>query len=130
MRAAAEAAGVRIVTGDTKVVPHGAGDQLFITTAGIGIIPCDRHVGPGEVQRGDKLLISGAIADHGMAVMLARGDLAIEAPIVSDTRAVNRLTAALFEAAPGTRWLRDATRGGLGTVLNELAQATGLGVVI
>jgi hydrogenase expression/formation protein HypE len=129
MRAAAEVAGVRIVTGDTKVVPHGAGDQLFITTAGIGVIPRDRRLGATQVQRGDKVLISGAIADHGMAVMLARGDLAIEAPIVSDTRAVNRLTAALFEAAPGTRWLRDATRGGLGTVLNELAQATGLGVM-
>lgn len=130
MRAAAEASGVRIVTGDTKVVPRGAADQLFITTAGVGVVPAGRQLGAGQVQRGDKILLSGAIADHGMAVMLARGDLAIDAPIQSDTRAVNHLTEALLAAAPNTRWMRDATRGGLGTVLNELAQATGLGVVV
>ncbi|MBA3019870.1 hydrogenase expression/formation protein HypE [Propionicimonas sp.] len=130
MRAAAEAAGVRIITGDTKVVPRGAADQLFITTAGVGVVPAGRQLGAAKVQRGDKILLSGAIADHGMAVMLARGDLAIDAPIQSDTRAVNHLTEALLAAAPNTRWMRDATRGGLGTVLNELAQATGLGVVV
>lgn len=130
MRAAAEAAGVRIITGDTKVVPRGAADQLFITTAGVGVVPAGRKLGAAQVQRGDRILLSGAIADHGMAVMLARGDLAIDAPIQSDTRAVNHLTEALLAAAPGTRWMRDATRGGLGTVLNELAQATGLGVVV
>lgn len=130
MRAAAAAAGVRIITGDTKVVPHGAADQLFITTAGIGVVPEGVTLGAAQVQRGDRLLLSGAIADHGMAVMLARGDLAIEAPIRSDTRAVNGLTAAVLAAAPQTRWMRDATRGGLATVLNELAQATGLGVVL
>ncbi len=130
MRAAAEAAGVRIITGDTKVVPRGAADQLFITTAGVGVVPAGRNLGASQVQRGDKILLSGAIADHGMAVMLARGDLAIDAPIQSDTRAVNHLTEALLAAAPNTRWMRDATRGGLGTVLNELAQATGLGVVV
>ncbi len=130
MRTAAETAGVRIVTGDTKVVARGAADQLFITTAGVGIVPAGRALGPAQVQRGDKILLSGAIADHGMAVMMARGDLAIDAPIASDTRAVNHLVAALLEAAPHTRWMRDATRGGLGTVLNELAQATGLGVVV
>jgi hydrogenase expression/formation protein HypE len=130
MRAAAEAAGVRIITGDTKVVARGAADKLFITTAGIGIVPPSVNLGAGQVQRGDKLLLSGAIADHGMAVMMARGDLAIDAPICSDTRPVNHLVAALLAAAPHTRWMRDATRGGLGTVLNELAQATGLGVVV
>ena len=130
MRAAAEAAGVRIITGDTKVVARGAADGLFITTAGVGIIPSTSRLGAGKVQRGDKLLLSGAIADHGMAVMMARGDLAIDAPIRSDTRAVNHIVAALLGAAPDTRWMRDATRGGLGTVLNELAQATGLGVVV
>lgn len=130
MRAAAEVAGVRIITGDTKVVARGAADRLYITTAGIGIIPSSREIGPDKVQRGDKLLLSGAIADHGMAVMMARGDLAIDAPISSDTRAVNHLVTALLEAAPHTRWMRDATRGGLGTVLNELAQATGFGVVV
>lgn len=130
MKAAADAAGVRIVTGDTKVVPHGACDQLYITTAGVGIVPPGRALGAGKVQRGDKVILSGPIADHGMAVMMARGDLAIDAPIESDTRAVNAMVGALLEAAPGTRWMRDATRGGVGTVLNELAMATGFGVAV
>lgn len=130
MQRAAAAAGVRIVTGDTKVVPKGAADGLYITTAGVGIVPAGRSFGAAQVRRGDRLLLSGAIGDHGMAVMLARGDLAIEAPIESDTRAVNSMTAALLAAAPQTRWMRDATRGGLATVLNELALASGLGVVI
>lgn len=130
MRAAAEAAGVRIVAGDTKVVPRGACDRLYITTAGVGVVPPGRVVGAGQVERGDRLLLSGPIGDHGMAVMMARGELAIDAPIVSDTRSVAGLVEAVFAAAPHTRWLRDATRGGLGTVLNELARATGLGVVV
>ncbi|WP_278619491.1 hydrogenase expression/formation protein HypE [Varibaculum cambriense] len=130
MREAAENAGVRIVTGDTKVVPKGSGDKLFINTAGIGIVPPSRQLGADQVQRGDRIIVSGAIADHGMSVMMARGDLAIEAPIKSDTRAVNHLVEALMAAVPDTRWMRDATRGGLGTVLNELAVATGLGIAI
>lgn len=130
MRAAADAAGVRIITGDTKVVPRGACDRLYITTTGVGLVPAGRVLGAGQVQRGDRLLLSGAIGDHGMAVMMARGDLAIDAPISSDTRSVHAMVAALLAAAPGTRWMRDATRGGLGTVLNELARASGLGVVV
>lgn len=130
MRDAAESAGVRIVTGDTKVVPKGSGDKLFINTAGIGIVPSSRQLGASQVQRGDRIIISGAIADHGMSVMMARGDLAIEAPIKSDTRAVNHLVEALMAAVPDTRWMRDATRGGLGTVLNELAVASGWGIAI
>lgn len=130
MRDAAESAGVRIVTGDTKVVPKGSGDKLFINTAGIGIVPPSRQLGADQVQRGDRIIVSGAIADHGMSVMMARGDLAIEAPIKSDTRAVNHLVEALIAAVPDTRWMRDATRGGLGTVLNELAVATGWGIAI
>lgn len=130
MRDAAESAGVRIVTGDTKVVPKGSGDKLFINTAGIGIVPSSRQLGASQVQRGDRIIVSGAIADHGMSVMMARGDLAIEAPIKSDTRAVNHLVEALMTAVPDTRWMRDATRGGLGTVLNELAVATGWGIAI
>ena len=130
MREAAENAGVRIVTGDTKVVPKGSGDKLFINTAGIGIVPGERNLGASQVQRGDRIIVSGAIADHGMSVMMARGDLAIEAPIKSDTRAVNHLVEALMTAVPDTRWMRDATRGGLGTVLNELAVATGWGIAI
>ncbi len=128
MAAAAAAAGVRIVTGDTKVVPKGAADGLFITTAGVGVIPAGRTF--PAVAPGDRILLSGTMGDHGMAVMLARGDLAIEADIASDTAAVGSLVEALLAAAPSTRWLRDPTRGGVGTVCNELAQATGLGVVL
>lgn len=128
MAAAAAAAGVRIVTGDTKVVPRGAADGLFITTAGVGVIPAGRTF--PAVRPGDRILISGTMGDHGMAVMLARGDLAIEADIHSDTAAVSGMVEALLAAAPSTRWMRDPTRGGVGTVCNELAQETGLGVVL
>lgn len=130
MRAAAAAAGVTIVTGDTKVVPKGAADGLFITTAGVGVLPAERRLGPDLVRTGDKVILSGTLAEHGMAVMLARGELAIEADISSDTAAVNGLVAALLDAVPDTRWMRDATRGGLGTVANELAQATDFGVIL
>lgn len=130
MSAAAKAVGVTIVTGDTKVVARGAADGVFINTAGIGLIPEGRMLGPGLVRPGDKLIVSGQIAAHGMAVMLARGNLAIEADIKSDTAPVHELCEAVQAAAPGTRWMRDATRGGLGTVCNELAQTTGLGVIL
>ncbi len=128
MAAAAAAAGVQIVTGDTKVVPKGAADGLFVTTAGVGVIPAGRAF--PAVRPGDRLIISGTMGDHGMAVMLARGDLAIEADIASDTASVSGMVEALLAAAPATRWLRDPTRGGVGTVCNELAQATELGVVL
>lgn len=126
MKAAADRAGVRIVAGDTKVVPQGKGDKCYITTAGVGVIPPEVHTGFEYVQPGDAIIVSGPIADHGMAVMLARGDLAIEADIQSDTREVASLCAALLAAVPETRWMRDATRGGLATVLNECAEATQL----
>jgi hydrogenase expression/formation protein HypE len=122
MAAAAAAAGVQIVTGDTKVVPKGAADGMFVTTAGIGVIPAGRTF--PAVRPGDRLILSGTMGDHGMAVMLARGDLA------SDTASVSGMVEALLAAAPATRWLRDPTRGGVGTVCNELAQATELGVVL
>ncbi len=130
MAEAAAAAGVTIVTGDTKVVDRGAADGVYITTTGIGIIPEGRTVGADLVRAGDVVLVSGTIADHGMAVMLARGDLTLEADIRSDTAPLGGLVEALFAAAPSTRWLRDPTRGGLGTVCNELAQATDLGVLL
>ncbi|OOK83633.1 hydrogenase expression/formation protein HypE [Mycobacterium kansasii] len=130
MAAAAAQAGVQIVTGDTKVVPKGAADGLFITTTGAGVIPAGRRLSPGAVRAGDKVLLSGSMGDHGMAVMLARGDLAIEADISSDTASLSPLVELLIAAAPSTRWLRDATRGGVGTVCNELAQACGLGVLL
>ncbi len=130
MSEAAEASGVTIVTGDTKVVGRGAADGLYVTTAGIGMIPSGRRLGADLVERGDRVLISGTIADHGMAVMLARGDLALEAELKSDTAPVTELVEALLSAAPSTRWLRDPTRGGVGTVCNELAHDTGLAVVL
>ncbi len=130
MHQAANRAGVTIATGDTKVVPKGAADQLYITTAGIGVVPAGRTLGFDQVQVGDRIIISGPIADHGMSVMMARGDLAIEAPIESDTRELTTLATALITAVPCTRWMRDATRGGLATVMNELAEETGLGVAL
>jgi hydrogenase expression/formation protein HypE len=128
--AAAAAAGVAIVTGDTKVVPRGAADQLFITTSGIGVIPPGRRLGARFVQAGDQVVVSGSIADHGMAVMLARGNLALAADIASDSAPLNGAVEALLAAVPETRWMRDATRGGLATVANELAQATGLSLLL
>lgn len=130
MAEAAQAAEVQIVTGDTKVVPRGAADGLFITTAGVGIVPSGRELSPHNVRPGDRILSSGTIGDHGMAVMLARGDLAIEADISSDTAAVSQLVERLLAVAPSTRWLRDPTRGGVGTVCNELAQSSGLAVIL
>ncbi|MEJ6013562.1 hydrogenase expression/formation protein HypE [Corynebacterium sp. H127] len=129
MRVAADKAGVTIATGDTKVVPKGTGDKVYITTAGIGVIPPSRNLGFSQIQAGDKIVLSGPIADHGMAVMMARGDLAIEAPIESDTQAVNGLIDALCSGAE-VRWMRDATRGGLATSMNEMARATGKAVVL
>jgi hydrogenase expression/formation protein HypE len=130
MAEAAAASGVGIVTGDTKVVGRGAADGLYVTTAGIGTVPAGRRLGADLVQRGDRILVSGTIGDHGMAVMLARGDLALEADLRSDSAPVTELVEALFAAAPSTRWLRDPTRGGVGTVCNELAHDCGLAVVL
>lgn len=130
MTEAALLAGVEIVTGDTKVVPRGAADGLFINTAGVGLVPPDCRLGPDQVRPTDRVLVSGTMGDHGMAVMLARGDLNIEADIRSDTAALNGIITDLLAAAPNTRWMRDATRGGVGTVLNELAQSANVGVII
>ncbi len=130
MAQAAAAAGVVIVTGDTKVVGKGAADGLYITTAGVGILAAERHLGPEYVRPGDVVLLSGNMADHGMAVMLARGDLMLDADIRSDTAPLGDLVAALLEAAPSTRWMRDPTRGGVATVCNELARDSNLGVVL
>ncbi len=112
------------------MVGHGAADGVYVTTAGIGIVPEGRVLDAARVVPGDVVLVSGTLADHGMAVMLARGDLALVADIRSDTAPLVMLTEALLDAAPGTRWLRDATRGGVGTVVNELARATDLAVVL
>ena len=130
MAEAAASAGVAIVTGDTKVVDHGAADGMYISTAGIGLIPEGRSLSADLVREGDVVIMSGTMADHGMAVMLARGDLMLDADIVSDTAPLHDLMERLLTAAPSTRWLRDATRGGVGTVCNELARDCNLTVVL
>ena len=130
MSAAASAAGVTLVTGDTKVVPKGAADGLYITTSGVGVVPAGRELKAARVRPGDRLVLSGTLGDHGMSVMMARGDLDIEAEIESDTAPVHELVEALLAAAPNTRWMRDPTRGGLGTICNELAQDADVAVIL
>ncbi|WIM68289.1 hydrogenase expression/formation protein HypE [Corynebacterium breve] len=130
LREAADTAGVHIATGDTKVVPKGAADKLYITTSGIGVIPRGRELGFERVAVGDRIIVSGPIADHGMSVMMARGDLAIDAPIESDSREVASLVKKLFDDRIDVHWMRDATRGGLATVMNELAETTELGIAL
>jgi hydrogenase expression/formation protein HypE len=131
MAGAAARAGVAIVGGDTKVVEHGKGDGLYITTTGIGV-PDDRaQCHPARVRPGDRILVSGPIGDHGITVLLARGDLDLEADLRSDTRSVWPFAAALLDAAgPDLRWMRDPTRGGVATSLNELARDCGCGIVL
>ncbi|MGH9190193.1 MAG: hydrogenase expression/formation protein HypE [Acidimicrobiales bacterium] len=130
MAAAAQKAGVQIVTGDTKVVNRGAADGVYITTAGVGLVPADVRLDSRSVRAGDKVIVSGMIGDHGVAVLIARGELALEADIPTDSAPLNELVAALLEAAPGTRFLRDPTRGGVATVLNEMARDAEVSVVI
>ncbi len=128
--AAASAAGVRVVTGDTKVVPRGKADGLFITTSGVGLIPPQVSLAAAHVRVGDRVLLSGAIGDHGIAVMLAREALELEAEVRTDSAALHALATAVLAAAPGTRCLKDPTRGGVATSLNEIALAAGVGIVI
>ncbi len=131
MRRAADRAGVSVVTGDTKVVPRGKADQLFITTTGVGIVSLPQRIALPRIVPGDVVVLSGAMGDHGSTVMLARGDVDLEAETLrSDTMALNGLTAALFENGIDVHFMRDATRGGVATVLNEIAQAAGVAVAI
>ena len=131
MAEAAKRAGVAIAGGDTKVVEHGKADQIYITTAGIGRPISGIAISPTSVRPGDKVLLSGPIGDHGITILLARGELELQAELCSDTRSVLPLVAALADAAaPGIRWMRDPTRGGVATSLNELARDCGLAVVL
>jgi hydrogenase expression/formation protein HypE len=130
MKAAAERAGVHIVTGDTKVVEKGKADGCYITTAGVGVIERDVTLGVATAQPGDAILVSGPIGDHGVTIMLARGELDIEADVESDTAPLNGLVAALLDAVPRTRAMRDATRGGVATILNEIAKDADVGVLV
>ncbi len=130
MAAAAQAAGVQVVTGDTKVVERGKADGCFINTAGVGQIERDGALGIANVRPGDAVLVSGPIGEHGVTIMLARGELDIEADLESDTAAVHGLVDALLSAVPTVRALRDATRGGVATILNEVAHSANVAVVI
>ncbi len=126
MQTAAAEAGVAVVTGDTKVVPSGSADKLYINTAGIGVIREGVMLDPASIRAGDVILVNGALGDHGVAVLNARGDLALETAIESDCQPLNGLVDALLAASPSVRCLRDATRGGIASVLNEYARASGL----
>ncbi len=132
MAAAARAAGVPIVTGDTKVVEQGKADGVFITTTGVGVMRPGVELGGARALPGDAILVSGSIGDHGMAIMSQRENLEFSAPIVSDTAALHGLIATLFDALPAAalRVLRDPTRGGLATTLNEIARQSGVGMLL
>jgi hydrogenase expression/formation protein HypE len=128
---AARRAGVAVVGGDTKVVEHGKADGLYITTTGFGRVDPRATLSAGSVRPDDRVLVSGYIGDHGITVLLARGDIDLDTELRSDTRSVYPFADALIEAAGSSlRWMRDPTRGGLATSLNELARDCGLGVVL
>lgn len=131
IKVACEAAGVQIVTGDTKVVERGKGDKIFINTTGIGIVHDNAHIDAGSVQTGDKLILSGPLARHGITIMSHRQGLEFETTISSDTRPLNTIILALLdEFGKDIHFLRDPTRGGLATVLNEIAGETKLGIAL
>ncbi len=130
MRAAADEAGVAIVTGDTKVVHKGAADKLFINTAGVGVIGQGVEIAARRAEPGDVVVVNGLLGDHGAAILDARGDLALDSPIESDCCPLNGLIEVILNACPDVHCLRDATRGGVATVLNEFAQSAGVGIEI
>jgi hydrogenase expression/formation protein HypE len=121
MARAAEDVGVAIVTGDTKVVERGKCDGCYVNTAGVGVVETARELGVATARPGDAVIVSGPIGEHGITIMLARGELDIESDIESDTAPVHEMVAALLAAVPGVRGMRDATRGGVATILNEIA---------
>jgi len=130
MAAAAREAAVPIVTGDTKVVEKGKGDGVFITTTGVGVVPPGIDISGDRARPGDRILVSGTLGDHGMAVMSQREALAFGTDLKSDTAALHGLVAAMIDAVPELRVLRDPTRGGLATTLNEIAAQSGVGMLI
>ena len=130
MATTAREAGVQIVTGDTKVVERGACDKVFINTAGIGMIREGITLGADRARPGDLILVNGVLGDHGATILNERGDMLLDTKLMSDCAALNGLIGTLLEAAPGTRFIRDATRGGVATVLNEIARASQVGIQI
>ncbi len=130
MQRAAEKAGVQLVTGDTKVVDRGKGDGIFITTAGVGVVPRGVVISPKRAAPGDVIVLSGRIADHGIAIMSVRQGITFETEIVSDTAPLNGMVEAMLEAEPDIHVLRDPTRGGIASALNEIALSAGRGIEI
>ncbi len=130
MSEAAQKAGVYIVTGDTKVVPKGAADKIFINTSGIGIIPDGVKISGNLAQPGDQVLLSGSLADHGVTILTQREGLAFESPIKSDSAALNHMVREMLDAGIDIHVLRDPTRGGVGTTLNEIASQSQVGIKI
>jgi len=130
MRVAAKAAGVLLVTGDTKVVDRGKADGCFITTSGVGVVAHDRDITAAGARPGDRVILSGAIAEHGTAIMAARAELDVETPIVSDSAPLHELVLAVLDAGGEIRCLRDPTRGGVATALNEIARQSRMGMVL
>jgi hydrogenase expression/formation protein HypE len=128
--AKAAKAGVRLVTGDTKVVERGKGDGVFVTTSGIGVIPPGRDIGAVRIRPGDVAIVNGVLGDHGATILAARGDLALSVDLDSDCAGLGHLMQAAFSAAPGITAARDCTRGGLASALNEMAGEAGLAVEI
>ena len=128
---AARLAGVRVAGGDTKVVEHGKADRMYVTTTGVGRLIPGVSISPQSVRPGDRILLSGPIGDHGVTILLARGELDLEAEVKSDTRSILPMIESMVRAAgSGIRWMRDPTRGGVATSLNELARDCGLGIVL
>ena len=130
MARAARRAGVSVVTGDTKVVPRGAADKIFINTSGIGVVPPGIRVSGDRARPGDVVILSGSIADHGVTVLVQREGLEFESDVRSDSAPLNHLVARMFDAAGGIHVLRDPTRGGVATTLNEIAGQSGVGIRI
>jgi hydrogenase expression/formation protein HypE len=130
MRQAAEEAGVQIVAGDTKVVQRGKADGLYITTAGVGVVREGVAVSGANARAGDAVILSGTIGDHGIAVLGARGELGFQSSIQSDVAPLNHLIEAMLDASPNIHVLRDPTRGGLATTLNEIATQSNVGIVL
>jgi hydrogenase expression/formation protein HypE len=130
MRAACAEAGVALVTGDTKVVDRGKGDQVFITTSGIGVVPPGRALSIRAARLGDRILVSGTVGDHGIAIMSVREGIEFETVLESDTAPLTDLVRVMLEACPAIRCMRDPTRGGLSSALNELAEASRVGVTL
>jgi hydrogenase expression/formation protein HypE len=128
MKQACDEAGVALVTGDTKVVDRGKGDQVFITTSGIGVVPEGRSLSISNARPGDKVVVSGTVGDHGIAIMSVREGIEFETVLESDSASLADLTRVMLEACPTIRCMRDPTRGGVSSALNELAAASGVGV--